>query len=142
MKLPLVFRAVLVSGALIACCAGAIRSQAGPTDAPPSEYHNLKVLPRNITSKDLQRIMVDEFNEGLGVGCGFCHAEKPGSHSLDYASDAKSEKNIARMMIKMTLGLDKKYFQVHKPMIGDPALAVTCTTCHRGLPHPDTGAGQ
>jgi hypothetical protein len=83
--------------------------------------------------------MVDEFIAGLGVGCGFCHAEHPGSHSLDYASDAKPEKNIARNMLRMTLGLNKRFFLAKHPMLGDPALAVTCTTCHRGTPHPDAG---
>ena len=149
MKLTLPFRIVIAAGFVITCCAGAVHSavtvsslrEPAYTETPilpaTGHYLNLKVLPKNISAKDLQRIMVDEFNEGLGVGCGFCHAEKPGSHSLDYASDAKPEKNIARMMIKMTLGLNKKFFQVHKPAIGDPALAVTCMTCHRGQPHPD-----
>ncbi|HTI09011.1 MAG TPA: c-type cytochrome, partial [Puia sp.] len=63
------------------------------------DYKNLKVLPRDIPSKALQHIMVDEFDDGLGVGCGFCHAKQNGSDRLDYASDAKPEKEIARTMM-------------------------------------------
>ena len=132
MKIALSLRLVMGSAVLTGLCAGAVSKK---TDKV--HYLNLKVLPKNISSRDLQRIMVDEFNEGLGVGCGFCHAEKQGSHSLDYASDAKAEKNIARNMLRMTLGLNKRYFQVKHPMIGDPDIAVTCTTCHRGTAHPD-----
>jgi hypothetical protein len=100
-------------------------------------YTNLKILPENIPSKMLLHIMTDEFEDGLGVNCGFCHAGKKDSHSLDYASDEKPEKQIARKMMQMTLGLNKKYFRLKKPMIGDSLLVVTCTTCHRGTPHPD-----
>lgn len=100
------------------------------------EYVNLKVLPKNISSKDLQHIMIDDFEDGLGVGCGFCHAEQKGSHKLDYVSDAKPEKQIARNMMRMTLKLNARYFQVHRPGLGDPGLVVTCGTCHNGKPMP------
>ena len=103
---------------------------------PPHEYSNLKVLPKNTDSKTLQHIMIDEFEDGLGVGCGFCHAEQKGSHKLDYASDEKPEKQIARNMMRMTLKLNSAYFQVRRPGLGDPGLAVTCSTCHQGKPRP------
>ncbi|HEX4850033.1 MAG TPA: c-type cytochrome [Puia sp.] len=105
--------------------------------ASNNEFKNLKVLPKNISSKQLEGIMIDEFEDGLGVQCGFCHSEKKGSHSLDYASDEKPEKEIARKMMKLTMGLNKKYFQLKNPHIGDSILIVTCATCHRGQPHPD-----
>jgi len=104
---------------------------------PREQFTNLKVLPKNISSKDLQHIMVDEFEDGLGVNCGFCHAEQQGSHKLDYASDDKPEKEIARNMMKMTLKLNTRYFQVHRPGLGSPGLVITCTTCHQGRPRPD-----
>ena len=100
-------------------------------------YTNLKVLPKNISSKDLQSIMADDFEDGLGVSCGFCHASAPGGHGLDFASDTKPEKEIARRMMRMTVGLNRKYFNVKKPEIGATTLAVTCTTCHKGEPFPD-----
>jgi hypothetical protein len=109
---------------------------------PGREFKNLKVLPKDISSKKLQQIMVDEFDDGLGVGCGFCHAEQKGSHRLDYASDAKPEKEIARAMMRMAIKINRKYFQDSRPMIGDSTLVVTCSTCHRGQARPDTGTGE
>jgi hypothetical protein len=105
--------------------------------APEASFKNLKVLPKNISSKALSHIMVDEFEDGLGVSCGFCHAEQKGSHKLDYASDAKPEKGIARNMMRMDLKINSKYFQLRHPMIGDSSLVITCNTCHHGQPHPD-----
>lgn len=106
------------------------------TAGPHREFENLKVLPRDISSKMLQHIMIDDFEDGLGVGCGFCHAEQKGSHRLDYVSDAKPEKQIARSMMRMTLKLNARYFQVHRPGLGDPGLVITCQTCHNGKPMP------
>ena len=104
--------------------------------SPRKDYKNLKVLPKDISTKDLSRIMIDEFEDGLGVSCGFCHAEEKDSHKLDYASDEKPEKEIARLMMKMTLDVNEKYFQVPHPLIGDSVLSITCMTCHKGQPRP------
>lgn len=116
-----------------------ICSVAGSPAGPQSEFKNLKVLPGNVSSKTLQSIMTDDFEDGLGVACSFCHAEQKGSHKLDYASDAKAEKEIARSMMRMTLKLNAKYFRVHRPGLGDPGLAITCATCHQGKPRPEAG---
>jgi len=107
------------------------------SDPEPVRYTNLKVLPKNISSKELQGIMVDDFQDGLGVTCNFCHANAKDSHKLDFASDAKPEKQIARVMMRMTLGINKKYIKLKHPQIGDAALVVTCNTCHKGLPFPE-----
>ena len=106
----------------------------------PVKYINLKVLPKNISSKELQSIMADDFEDGLGVSCGFCHATAKDGHGLDFASDAKPEKEISRAMMRMTLGINKKYLKQKHPKIGDAALIVSCTTCHKGQAFPD-GAG-
>jgi hypothetical protein len=103
---------------------------------PENEFENLQVLPKDITTKALQHIMVDEFQDGLGVGCGFCHAKKEGSLLLDYASDEKPEKQIARVMIRMTMQINKNYFEVEKPVLGDDLMVVSCSSCHKGIPHP------
>jgi hypothetical protein len=103
----------------------------------PVKYTNLKVLPNDISSRDLQGIMADDFEDGLGVSCGFCHANAKDGHGLDFASDAKPEKEIARTMMRMTLGINKKYLKVKHPKIGDAALIVSCTTCHKGQAFPD-----
>jgi len=105
---------------------------------PPAnnEYKNLKVLPENISSKDLSKIMIDDFEDGLGVSCTFCHSQGKDSLDLDYASDAKPEKQIARRMMRMTIGINKKYFRLNHPLIGDSTLVINCITCHNGQPRP------
>ena len=104
--------------------------------SPRHQFKNLKVLPKDISSKDLSRIMIDDFEDGLGVSCAFCHAQGKDSLRVDYASDAKPEKQIARLMMKMTAGINSKFFKVKHAMIGDSILVVKCVTCHNGQPHP------
>jgi hypothetical protein len=94
------------------------------------------VLPKNISSRDLQGLMTDDFEDGLGVECGFCHAPAQNGHGLDFASDAKPEKEIARGMMRMTLAINKKFFKTKHPVLGSQALTVTCATCHKGQPFP------
>ena len=118
---------VLVLIAFVGLCAAKTSSQ----------FANLKVLPKDISSRDLQGIMADDFEDGLGVSCGFCHAAAKDGHGLDFASDAKPEKEIARRMMRMTLDLNKKYFSVRRPRIGSNTLTITCATCHKGEPFPD-----
>jgi major membrane immunogen (membrane-anchored lipoprotein) len=103
----------------------------------PTTYTNLQVLPKDISSKALQEIMVDEFQDGLGVGCNYCHAREKGSLRLNYASDEKPEKEIARTMMRMTMEINKKYFGVENPLIGDNLMTVSCSNCHRGTAHPE-----
>jgi hypothetical protein len=106
-----------------------------PQDEKPK--HNFKVLPKNISHDDLKKVM-DGWCQALGVKCGFCHAPSADStsHHLDFASDAKPEKNIARSMYKMTGKINKKYFSFNKDEKGDVIPAISCVTCHRGNPHP------
>ena len=104
--------------------------------AANSEYKNLKVLPKNISSKDLSKIMIDDFEDGLGVSCTFCHAAGKDSLQLDFASDVKPEKLIARRMMTMTMGINKKYFGLKHPLLVDSVLAINCITCHNGQPRP------
>jgi hypothetical protein len=105
-----------------------------PDDGPK----NLKVLPKHISHEDLDKVM-DSWKTALGVHCNFCHAPSAdsSSHHLDFASDAKPEKNIARHMYKMTGKINKKYFSFAKDDKGASIVVVSCVTCHRGSPHPD-----
>jgi len=122
--------------AVILVLAGAVAAAVAALPPSRHEFKNLKVLPKNISSKNLSRIMIDDFEDGLGVSCGFCHAEEKNSHRLDYPSDAKPEKQIARLMMQMTLNINKKYFKLKHPLIGDSILVISCLTCHKGQPHP------
>ncbi|WP_214072766.1 c-type cytochrome [Mucilaginibacter sp. dw_454] len=107
------------------------------TPPEPAHYTNLKVLPKDISSKELQSIMTDDFEDALGVSCGFCHANNANGHGLDFASDAKAEKEITRVMMRMTLGISKKYLKIKHPRIGNSMMVVSCYTCHKGAPFSD-----
>ena len=63
--------------------------------------------------------MVDQFQDELGVSCNFCHSENKETHKPDYASDEKPEKQIARLMMQMTNGINRKYFKIRHAMTGD-----------------------
>ena len=96
---------------------------------------NLKVLPKNIPHKVLHQVM-DEWATALGVHCNFCHA-KGDDGKMDFASDAKPEKNVARRMYKMCARINKKFFGENKDANGVLVPTVTCITCHRGNPNPN-----
>src|SRR5450631_3039680 len=72
---------------------------------PPDEPHhkNLKILPKNISDDDLDKVM-DGFKDALGVKCNFCHAPSKDSSNrkLDFPSDEKPEKGIARYNVPAT----------------------------------------
>jgi hypothetical protein len=113
---------------------------ATPEDPKPPK-RNLRVLPKNIEHEELDKVM-DNWKAALGVNCGFCHARSSDStqRRLDFASDAKEEKEVARKMFKMTEKLNKKYFK-HVGEEGHEKTSialVTCATCHHGSPHPIT----
>ena len=98
---------------------------------------NLKVLPENISRDSLDAVM-DEFKAALGVKCNFCHAPRANDPSkLDFGSDDKPEKEIARHMMRMTSEINKNYFNFKNSAQPDTIHAVTCNTCHHGEAHPE-----
>ena len=97
------------------------------------KYKNLKILPKDISSADLDSIM-NSYNVALGVKCGFCHVENKQDLTWDYASDAKGHKKVARNMMTMTDDINKKYFEEDNE--GRKIPMVTCYTCHNGRKEP------
>lgn len=102
------------------------------------KWKNLKVLPQDITKDSLMALM-HGYENALSVGCDHCHApRKDNPEKLDFASDEKIEKEIARGMINMTNEINANYFQPHFP---DPKPAevfvVNCVMCHRGTVNPE-----
>lgn len=95
------------------------------------EFVNLKVLPANISSAALEKIMSEDFQEGLGVSCVYCHVQDAASRKFDYASDVKPEKDTARSMMRMTMQINRQFFHQQKT-IGDSTAMVSCATCHHG----------
>jgi hypothetical protein len=98
-------------------------------------FKNLQVLPRNITADSLDKIM-NRFNADLGVDCQFCHVRDKKADTLMFDKDDKSEKEITRNMMRMTMDINKKYFQFNETVTAEQVQAVTCYTCHRGEPMP------
>src|ERR1700739_4856413 len=84
-------------------------------------FKNLKVLPKKIKHEELHKVM-DDWAHALGVHCNFCHA-RGADGKMDFASDEKPEKNMAREMYKMAASINKKYFKGEKDstdmVIGD-----------------------
>jgi len=100
-------------------------------------FKNLKVLPKKITYKQLDGIM-DEWSHSLGVRCGFCHSFDAVAKKMDFASDAKPEKEMARSMFKMMNKINSKYFEAKKDSLGMMMNSgINCNTCHRGTSHPE-----
>ncbi|ACU04939.1 MULTISPECIES: c-type cytochrome [Pedobacter] len=97
---------------------------------------NLKVLPKNISEKELDDIM-DGFKAALGVKCNFCHTpRKDNPKKLDFASDENPKKEIARNMIRMTNKINKKYF--HEKDKEGKLINISCVSCHNGKEEPQT----
>jgi hypothetical protein len=94
------------------------------TIAQEGREKNVKLLGDMPVSQFIP--VMNYFAASLGRRCNFCHVNNNGQ--WDYASDAKSEKNTAREMIKMVLDVNKSTFK------GNPT--VSCYTCHRGRNTP------
>ncbi|MCO5247764.1 MAG: c-type cytochrome [Chitinophagales bacterium] len=118
--------------ALVASCAALSSAQKQDSE---DTFHaqNLKVLPADI-SKDELDVLMKSFSKSLGVKCSHCHAPKESGEGLDFASDSKVEKLIARGMIKMTKDINENYFSKY-PKDG-MITQINCMTCHNGQVQP------
>jgi hypothetical protein len=109
---------------------------------PPNkdpERTNIKVLPKKISDIEMEALM-ERYSKQLGVGCEYCHVEtKPGifPKRVDFASDERPEKNIARKMIKMLLYINRKYYKTDNDREAIIHGKVSCGMCHQGHPRPD-----
>src|ERR1700730_2196555 len=68
---------------------------AGGQQAPPP-MTNLQIWPKDTPPAVVLQFM-NAFDDSLGVQCNYCHVEQGGR--LDFASDEKREKKVARQMI-------------------------------------------
>lgn len=101
-------------------------------------WKNLKILPKNITEKQMDSVM-EHYSVSLNVGCDFCHVKtvKGTAEEWDMASDKNKHKLKAREMMLMTNEINDKYF----PYGGKAAdmstdLTITCYSCHYGHTEP------
>jgi endogenous inhibitor of DNA gyrase (YacG/DUF329 family) len=117
-----------------------LRKQIKGKEKEPAEavYKNIDTL-KGVPAGALLAIMDYAYRGSLGVKCAYCHDPS------DWASDAKSEKRIAREMSRMVHDINGKYLASIKGLKSEMP-AVNCTTCHRGeekpaldLPEPVAG---
>jgi hypothetical protein len=85
---------------------------------------NIKVL-KGLPQSQLIPVM-NFFSASLRVRCTFCHVNNNGVWAFD--ADEKPEKDRAREMITMVLGVNKTTFK--------GGVEVSCYTCHRGSRNP------
>lgn len=126
-------RLAAVSAALVAI------ATAPPLHAQiPDTFTNLKTLPKDIQKPELVRIMRG-FSMALNVRCTHCHkGDDPVDLStVDFPSDDKEAKRIARAMIGMTKGINAT-LQTEIGAMRPHLLEVTCFTCHHGNLEPET----
>ena len=121
-----------------ALCAGMIFLQSFVQKHDDEKAQNLKILPKDISEKELHDIMKG-YSISLGVRCNFCHVaqqvEGQEHPKFDFASDDKQEKKIARDMMLMVNAINNNY--IGKMIGGDHTLEqVTCVTCHMGKKTP------
>lgn len=98
---------------------------------------NLKVLPKDISSKELNETMKG-FAMGLGVRCETCHVGEAGQplDTFDFESDEKAMKRKARVMLKMVAAINIDHVASLKEIEETEHVLVRCVTCHRGRPQP------
>lgn len=92
-------------------------------------FENLKVLPKDIKKEEIRAIM-RQWSGDLGFRCLDCHYSPSGKfEDIDFPSDERKEKKIARAMVKMTAEINERFFKPHNKEI-------SCYTCHHGTNKP------
>ena len=134
MVLP--YKKVIVLSTLAGLCLLGILAAKPPQDDKP-KYKNLKVLSNKISDENMDFVM-QSFGVNLGANCLFCHPGKQTGavFSIDYVTDVLENKRIARDMLKMTIKLNKKYFNTTLTGLMNTRGKIWCKTCHQGSPVP------
>lgn len=99
---------------------------------------NLKVLPKDLTGKQVNDVM-ERWGVDLGVRCSACHGEDLDNvvsverRRSRFAADSQPMKEIARLMYTMTEEINSNFIA----KVEGSGLPVTCGTCHRGHVSPE-----
>jgi tetratricopeptide (TPR) repeat protein len=127
-------RASLAVAVLLAASPFPSPAQA-PGKFPPDSLINTQVIPHGTPVMQVVGTMRD-VAFALGVRCTFCHVgtEEMPLAQVDFASDEKRNKLVARQMMRMVQEVNRRLDTIPEP--GMPALDVTCATCHRGVSRP------
>jgi len=100
----------------------------------PDKFTNLQVLPKDIAKRELVAAMRGIAGD-LGVRCAHCHVGPDNLQGMDFASDEKRSKRVAREMFRMVSQIEATVAKLpgHEH---ESHPAVTCYNCHRGLKEP------
>jgi tetratricopeptide (TPR) repeat protein len=130
-------RVACARGFLVLLAATFLAAPATARAQIPRKFKNLKVLPKDISRRELMETMRG-FAGGLGVHCSACHVGEEGKplSTYDFASDKKAMKRDARVMLRMVRAINGAYLS-KLPQRDTPNVAVTCRTCHRGVRRPE-----
>jgi hypothetical protein len=106
-----------------------------PGKWPPDSLVNVRIIPKGTPVVQVWGSMRN-IAGGLGVDCTFCHVGREGAPlaQIDFASDEKRNKLVAREMMRMVQEVNRRIDSI--PARPTPAVAVTCATCHRGVSRP------
>ena len=77
----------------------------------PTEFKNLKILPKDIEPKQLLVVMRG-FTQAMGVRCVYCHVAGPDPSdmsSYNFDSDRKEHKETTRAMLKYTEAVNEAF---------------------------------
>jgi len=116
---------------------------AGLTLGPPSaraqvpdEFTNLQFYEKDIPKAELVESM-RQFCFALGVRCTHCHVarEDDADRVADFASDDLVTKRKARAMLEMVRAINGTHL-AELPERSEPAVTVSCATCHGGVAVP------
>lgn len=116
------------------CVAFALVLPAAPGAQIPQSFSNLQVLPRDIPRSELVATMRG-FAGALGVRCTHCHVGPDNLEGMDFATDEKPAKRIARTMMRMVRSANAEFITTLPPT-DPPRQPVTCLTCHRRVAKP------
>ena len=108
----------------------ALRAKIKGREREPAEsvFTDIQIL-RGKPAAAVLSIMQIGYNSSLGVSCSYCH------DVTDWASNAKTEKQVARRMSAMVHDINEKYLASIDGLKSDRPV-VNCTTCHRGQEKP------
>jgi hypothetical protein len=121
---------------LVLAVVGAVPLDAQPPGKwPPDSLINTRVIAHNTPVTQVWGMM-RTFAAALGVECQYCHVgeENAPLAQINYVSDEKRTKLVARQMLEMVQEVNRRLDTI--PRQTSVHIAVTCTTCHRGIPKP------
>jgi Flp pilus assembly protein TadD len=109
-------------------------SSAGAASAQiPDKFTNLQVLPKDISKAELVMTMRNLAGD-LGFRCHNCHVGPDDLTGMDFATDEKPTKKVAREMLKIVQSVNATLQAL--PPRDEPRGSVTCYTCHRSAQRP------